>query len=55
MFSLICLKCSDQVLLVDKKVIEGSIEVQGQVEVLYDADVYITCKSCGNEITVYNE
>jgi hypothetical protein len=49
-FTLKCNECGTEVVMRTGKMVEGAaITISGEVEVLYDADVFVECK-CGNTI-----
>jgi DNA-directed RNA polymerase subunit RPC12/RpoP len=51
MFEIKCLKCGKSVVFNNGLNDENQIEITGEVEVLFDADVFIEC-NCGNKITI---
>lgn len=54
MFELKCMECSRYVHLNSGVNDEFLIELTGQSDVLFDAEIYVECV-CGNEITVEKE
>lgn len=51
MFEIKCTKCNSVAEFRNGVNDESKIKIAGQVEVLFDAEVYIEC-SCSNEVTI---
>ena len=54
MFEIVCKKCNTTASFKTGTNNEDQISISGQVEVLFDAEIYIEC-NCGNEITIEKE
>jgi hypothetical protein len=51
MFEIKCLKCGETVSFKEGVNDESRIEIRGEVEVFFDASVFLYC-TCGNEIAI---
>lgn len=52
MFEIVCMNCESTVIAMNEKKLQGDIEIGGEVRVIFDADVYLGCKHCGNEVRI---